>query len=128
MTASIVLSDSTECRKCLYQRAFMQESVKPKLGFGILKAKTKKMNTLQELIDVMKVRRSKAQERYINFKIVGNEYKKVLYEGKTKAFDEVVIWLTDLLLKEETAKDWPECTCNMDEHIWNPNCEVHREW
>jgi len=88
----------------------MQESVKPKLGFGIVKANIIKMNTLQELIDVMKVRRSKAHERHINFKIVGNEYKKVLYEGKTKAFDEVVIWLTDLLLQEETAKDLPVCS------------------
>jgi hypothetical protein len=59
---------------------------------------------LQKIIDELKVQTTKAQERYSHFKNIGNEEKKFLYEGKTKAFDDVVIWLMDLL-KEETAKD-----------------------
>lgn len=85
----------------------MQESVKPKLGFGILKAKINKMNTLQQIIremedDLLHITKAISvhqTDRNINSfnQSIGMEVMCNKYILKLK-----------LLLKEETAKDLPD--------------------
>lgn len=110
----------------LPQKAFMRESVKPKLGFEILKAKIIKMNTLQKLINWAKAEEEKATKLAKNESKLGYTMSSILLDERSVAFSDM-IKKAELLLKEETAKDLQkpnDCTCEGD--FIRDDCPHHK--
>lgn len=101
----------------------MQESVKPKLGFGSLKAKNRKMSNIQKLIKEItsaKLRQAKYARKAAQ---IDDTVMICMHKGQVLAFNFTLRKLK-LLLKEETAKDLPECICHLG-GIAPSKCAAH---
>ena len=91
----------------------MQESVKPKLGFGNSKAKNRKMNKVLKLIAEKKLHIERVIRKAELIKQPSKSIEILLKDYKDELFQ---LTKAELLLKEETAKDLKKhdflCECN----------------
>lgn len=95
----------------------MPGAVKAKLGLGILKAKNRKMNKDKLFVTVysaicLSKGFAESDMDYVQAVSVANCVVEKLFED-------------ELLLKEETAKDLPVCSCISSENWGNQSCPIH---